>query len=422
MKTPSDKVQKINVFLLYLTIPLILLPPVYLPFTQNNLFTSPNLVRLISLFLLFSVLKFYQKGQAPKISRSLSSVALFYFFTQSLSVLNASDLPAFLSEYKNLVFSIIIFYVTILTISKKNVMGLLITFLVSGVAGMAYELLVYFYPTFIYSYLKPIFYDPYWAIFDYQYQRGRFFGDIFVEITIPFAFFALFIYRETLVKAAVVVFINLVSFLALVSNWRSKVLVLILGLLLSTLYYFRRSVRVVIVLSLSLIIFLGLALIVSRNIIGTNTLDRLLLSNKEDVQSIFSRFSYWKESINMMSSSPLTGVGLGNYFDYLPAVLQVNNRSSRLNPAGSFIVIDNPHNIFFTALANTGLLGFLSFIILTIYFLKTDWEINRISNSHVIPFIISFWGLFLYAILNPGTFFTFQFLFWFLRGTIYKLR
>jgi len=80
----------------------------------------------------------------------------------------------------------------------------------------------------------------------------------------------------------------------------------------------------------------------------------------------------------------------------------------------------DPHGIFFKIFAETGFLGLFSFLLILGYFLKNDIKI--LSSKEEIPkiFVVSFWTLFLYALVNPSYTTKYQVLFWLLRILVEK--
>jgi len=84
------------------------------------------------------------------------------------------------------------------------------------------------------------------------------------------------------------------------------------------------------------------------------------------------------------------------------------------------ILIDDPHNLFFSAYANTGFLGLSTLLILIVYFLLTDIMIFNKNEDVLKGYILVFWSVFIYALFNPWMYFQFFGLFWILRGIIEK--
>jgi O-antigen ligase len=152
--------------------------------------------------------------------------------------------------------------------------------------------------------------------------------------------------------------------------------------------------------------------VVSISTVGYNTFDRIInfdTFGSESKDAVLSRFKYWEEAYEIAISLPLFGIGLGNYFDHS----QIMKTSS--------VFIDNPHNYFMSVLVDTGFIGLLFFCLLIGYFIYSDTRSLKLNSSLQKTFIVSFWSLFIFSLLNPQDFYYFYFLFWLFRGVIYKL-
>lgn len=89
------------------------------------------------------------------------------------------------------------------------------------------------------------------------------------------------------------------------------------------------------IITLSVVILLGLALLFSRNL-------------TRESESIMVREALNNSALTMISHSPLIGVGLGNFLVKLPEVL----------PSRSVYFLQPVHNIYLLVLAETGIIGF----------------------------------------------------------------
>lgn len=422
MRNLLRKIPSINFALLCLILFFMRLPPVYLLPIGGSFFTSHSIARYLSLFILISsVLILFIKNKTLEIDKKLIILILFYFLTQSFSVVRSVNIPEYLLVYKNIIFGIVIFFVSLLVVNAKNAKTLISLLLITGVVNLFLETLIYFSPNFIYDYLQPFFDQKYWTYFAYQFQRGRFFGDILDEILVPLIFYFFTLQKKTVNKVLLLLYLSAISFFALLSNWRFKIVILVFSFSASLFFYFRKFKRYFIPSLFITAIFLFVAYNVSLKIVGFNTLDRLLLTNKKDIKSFTSRFAYWDESVKMALYSPLLGVGLGNYYDYLPEEVKLTDIQFMQIYSNTFYIKYDPHNIFFSVLANTGFLGLASYVLIICYFIQCDISSVRKSNPLLTSIVIVFWSLFAFAVLNPAMEFSYQFMFWFLRGTIYKM-
>lgn len=409
-----------RVGVLALAIFLIRLPPFYfLPF--GNLFMTHNLSNLlIGLLFCFLVLSiFVDKRREELIPSSIYIMAIF-IVSQSLSVLNAVNIKSYLSEYKDVTFAFFTFFVSFNLVNKKNVDLFIRIFIVTSFINLLFQFITYFYPQILINYLHPILYDKYFEFFKYQTNRGRFFGDSFDEIMIPFIILYLFRTNKIVLKLSYIILINAISFIVVVSNWRTKA-VMALYSILSSFYIFRNELKKYLtILILLMSVFMLAANYFSYAGSGGNVLNRLLMSEIEDTQTIVSRFEFWKEAASMGFSSPIVGVGLGNYFDNLNQSNKLKNMNSQTYK--EFILIDDPHNIFMSIFAETGTFGLVAVAIMFIYFFISDVMIMGSKDSLIQITIFSFWGLFIYSLLNPWLNSTYLIQFFFIRGISEKIR
>jgi O-antigen ligase len=259
-----------------------------------------------------------------------------------------------------------------------------------------------------------------------NFQRNRVYLEAYDEIFVPFLFY--FLMSEKNGKKSLwflFIFIGITIF-SFISNIRIRFLMLIVSLIASVIFLGRYLKKFLWLLFLVLLMFYFsyLALIKSK---GYTVLERVLLENKyEDVLTVSTRLERWVKAVEMGLSSPLLGVGLGNYYDNLessmkrptyPSLLIQKEKEAELGTL-------HPHNIFFNALAETGGLGLASLLLLFLYFLVRDIKIffkKYKEDLFVRSFIMSFWTLFLAAFFNPSTTVNFYVVFWFLRVAIERL-
>lgn len=91
---------------------------------------------------------------------------------------------------------------------------------------------------------------------------------------------------------------------------------------------------------------------------------------KDPHNSIVQRFYYWKASLNMIKDFPVMGVGWRKfgllYECYKPSLANISHYS---------------HNVFLQVMAETGLLGLLSFLGIIVVFLKRGLRQIRSNNE-----------------------------------------
>jgi len=409
------------VYVLSLAIFLIRLPPFYfLPF--GDLFMTHNLSSvLIGALFCYLILKmFINKRGGVSIPFPIYIMA-FFIVGQSLSIISASNVKSYLSEYKDVIFAFFTFFVSFHIINRKNVMMFINIFLLTSFISLLFQLITYFYPQILRNTIIPILYKKYFDFLQYQTNRGRFFGDSFDEIIIPFIFLYLFHTNKLITKFVYILFINIILFIVIISNWRTKALMAFYSIL-SSLFIFRKELKSYLILFvISIIVFiLAVGLLSNLKGKGGNVIDRLLLNEVEDAETIISRFAFWSDAVSMGLNNPITGVGLGNYLDNLSQRNKLNSMSS--TRTGKFVLIDDPHNIFMSIFAETGVLGLIGVILMFVHFFISDVSIFKAKNTITQLTILSFWGLFIYSLLNPWLNLTYLIQIFFIRGMSERIR
>jgi putative inorganic carbon (HCO3(-)) transporter len=81
------------------------------------------------------------------------------------------------------------------------------------------------------------------------------------------------------------------------------------------------------------------------------------IKSLEGLQSFDARFEIWKTAINSFISYPITGIGPGTFQDYFPPYPKWG--------------VPQPHNIFLAFLLQTGLVGFVGFMLILVWFFSS---------------------------------------------------
>jgi O-antigen ligase len=406
------------IFLLAIVIAIIRFPPFYFLFIKNSVLISYNLGRLILLILFVYLLI---KNRLFKMQKKLLIVILFYFLSISLSIISASNISAFLSVYKDIISSMVIFFITFSIVNKKSIYTIIKVLVITFIINLIFQSIVYFVPSIAKTYFFPILYDKYIHFYEFLANRGRFFGESFDEVLIPFVFIFLIQNKRLINKIIYSIYLSLMVFITVISSWRTKTLMLIFAMMNSTLLFLPQIKRYLGVFTILFLLSIFLSDKLSLKISGFNIYDRIFLEEPSN-PTIISRLNYWKEATEIGLSTPITGVGLGNFYDYLSnkskagrlRVFSINNIET--------MVIDDPHNIFFSTFANTGFLGLISFVILIIFFLITDLQVLGKQILYLKGALIAFWALFIFSLLNPAMYYSYLLFFWLLRGIIEKLK
>lgn len=350
--------------------------------------------------------------------KGLLFVVILYLISQSLSILSVLDVSAFLSVYKNILLGMITFYVVLsLDWREKNVKSLLIVFVVSSVVNIFYQCVVYFQIPYLYSMFSSVIYDKYFSFVEVQAQRPRFFIELCNEMTPPLMIYSFDKYTSHKKLSSVLLFVFLLSslYFSLVSNFRIILVVFLFCSLLSLWLLMKKNIKrffsVVVVLLMVVFILQNIS-IISQN---TTSLNRLSFGENEDIDTITGRFKMWTQALEMGLSSPLVGVGLGNFYDYVSKPHITSSTYQSLMK----VTLIHPHNIFVSAFSSTGVIGLFSTVLLFGYFLREDiyaFFKEKIGLKHYL--VISFWGLFISAQTGPRETVQFLVFFWILRGMI----
>ncbi len=417
MKNISDAA---SVYLLAITIFLLRLPSFYILPVSTSLLTTHNFARLLIAILLLRRFLFYKKQSKQNCFQNYLSfpLVLFFFFTQSLSVLNATNINNYLLSYKNLVFGLLLFYLLLITTNKHNIFIFIKTLVLSTIINLSVQTIALFYLPATFTLFQPFLYDKYWTFESYQASRGRFFGSSFDEIIIPFIILIFSKDKNWTRKLFYLVLIVLQVFISISSNWRTKSLLLFILLFASILGLLKKKVLMFLMVLISLFVANNYSLALFKY----NVFDRLNPNSRVDISTINARINYWKEAIDIGKSSPIIGVGYGNYFDNLSSKSKLASLSSQVDRIRALVLIDDPHNVIFYIFATSGLLGLLSWLMLISRFIYIDYKsIRKQNNPVLLSLIIAFWGLFAYGLFHPVTSFSYLALFWALRGYIEKL-
>lgn len=415
-------IQKTEFSLFLTAIFLLRIPPFFLvPFTSNPLLSSHSLGRYLIIWLFFSdLLLIFFNYKKLGIPRGALILVLFYFATQSLSVLEAINILAFMLQYKNLVFGLLIFITALLAIDNEKRLNLTVQVIISSiVANLIFQTIIYFQPMLLVRVLQQFLYESYWEVLRLNLERERFFVDIYDAALLPLIFMLALKVRRLKDKLLHGLLMAVVTFFALVSNFRTQLLMALFSLLISFALLLHRNVKKIAYVFIFLLVFY-IGFKVSLRIVGYNAFDRLLLQETEDVRTITGRFEHWQESIEMANGSPLLGVGLGNYYDNLSTKTVFTTSILNWKNTLGRITATHPHSIFFGTLAETGYLGLLSYLALLLYFFITDLKYLQLKKQAPLPFIISFWSLSIYAAFNPPVTLPYFLLFWLLRVFIIK--
>lgn len=413
--------QTVMFWLTALIFCLIRFPSIYIiPFAKSSLFLTHNIARaaIIILFLLALTVK---RNPFTKPQRLLLGVIAFYFFCASISVIAVDNIGSFFTVYKDLVISLMFGYGVYVSITKENLHRFFIVMLATTIIALIGEFLIYRYSAIFVTLFSNISNESYYSFFSYQFDRSRVFGDTFNEVLMPL-FFVAFTEGGLRQRIPAALFFCLSLFSTFVSGWRTKAMMFAFAFIASLVAFSRKHMLQILA---AVFIIMTMVSVANQLILSTgrvSIVERFFDLDSAQIKNDSTRLTYWKQAVDISLSSPVIGVGLGNFYDHLSQHEKMNNNSSRLSQTGRFVLINDPHDMFFSALANTGFLGLFSLIALTVSFFLADLMVWRQADNRLRSFIIAFWALFIYATLNPWMYFAYLVFFWFLRGLIEKTK
>ena len=422
-----NKIEKIitkySLPLFLFSLLLIKIPPFYLFFPiKSALLTTHMLARLIIL-ILFAILAFRQLVNKETIytpkAKALLVIFFVYFVFQSLSVISAVNATSFLQRYKNILFPGFFLFVAI-TI-RKHSKKVVFVFLVTAVFNFFYQMFMFWSPNLFRSLGEIFVYSGHLELVSINLERFRMFIETYDEIAIPFIFLLITIAKKRWQKLSVILLFLMVVAPSLLSNFRSRVLMLAVALIASFVLLQGKKIVPKLSLLASFLAISFLSIVLLNSFFGFSIIDRFALENeREDVRTISLRGRNIGESAEMGLAYPLFGVGLGNYYDHLPFSQKAKQSIFGWVRKEAEIASTNPHNIFAQTVAETGIVSLLFYVGILIYFAREDFRTMSARRASLLrkSFIISFWTLFIYSIFNPTTTLTYNTMFWVLRGMI----
>jgi len=419
--------EKLFLYFLFFSINL---PPFY--FISKTL----TINRIILIFVFSYLIKktinvVLNKKIKPTLTTFPKTVVFFLliFIIQSLSILSASNVKQFINKYEISVFFIALVFVFSRIFKKEKINFFITLIIISFIPLLIFETFLFFFPNLIKQVILPFLHPTASSLITYNIERGRNFVESFNFFLIPLLIYKVYTENKLFKLLLLSFLIYLILFLSIVSNFRLYLLLVIINLLISSVY-FKKSTAVRISFFLTIIVFATLMSGV-RIFSKSNIIDRFLLENQTDIKTLSGRINFWKKSIEIGLSHPLLGVGLGNYPEYFSKEI-TSLRFSTINKnimAGIIQVYDDPHNIFMSIFSETGFIGLLVFLMMFSYLIKLDFHFllfksslqNKNLSTIKTSFIISFWSLILYSFINPSNSMRFYFLLIISRIIIDKL-
>lgn len=154
---------------------------------------------------------------------------------------------------------------------------------------------------------------------------------------------------------------------ALMPMFRSVAITLLLALIIDTLWEqraSRRAWRMVLILASVGLIF-----------VAPLFLPDMLVEDRGGADNVYGRVAQFKQSIRVFADHPVTGVGFYNFHNF------VAGDQEYLESYEGVPSLDSPHNNLTQVLAETGVLGFVPYILAHILLFKAMWQLRRFSSS-----------------------------------------
>jgi hypothetical protein len=407
-------------------------PFYYFPFIRSFLFNTHTLARifiLLNLIIILSLL--WNKKINLNLDKKISILILFFFITLTLSIIFAININSFLISYKEFVFGIIFFINTLYILKARKKIELFVKFInITIFLNLFTMLIIYFFPNWL-KIFQFFIYEKYLDVLRVNLWRNRYFIEFLDFALLPFIFYQFFLFEnnykstsQRIKKITIgIVLFSFSIFFALISNFRTHILMLFFSLIFVFLFIFNKKTNLRIK-SLIIFFFLFFSLnFIVKNFFIKTTFERFNLQ-EEELGSIIGRFKMWDYAKEMFFSKTLIGVGLGNYYDYLPNKEKITFSLFEFSKLLNQVTLIDPHNIFFSLLSQAGILSNVFLLALIFYFLKKDYSFIKINDNKlnlIKTFIISFWSIFLYSLINPGITFHFWALFFVFRAVIINL-
>lgn len=372
--------------------------------------------------LIFLVTTYHLFIDKSNVSKSVAAkILLFYFVTQSVSIITAKDVTLFLKDYQNLFFNILIWFNAFILIQHHGNKNKFFSFtLFLGVVITVVEFIYYLFPNQFFAVGQLIIQNEVYETYQFDFGRDRYHLYLHTEMFLPFLIHYLFQLKKPSMYVLYLVVITISIVLSIVSKFRRKFIIAILGgaytlFTLKNEFFVQKSKAIIILIGICFIVIFGISLFGEKSY---TVIDRILLTEEQDIATIDTRKESLWRSIDLLSSSWITGVGMGNYQLYVSD----NNKtqiadsvSKRLYQRSSA----DPHSIISKTMAETGIVGLIGLSVMIIFFGIRDVKRYRFFQEWEIhPYITGFWLLALYSLFSPFTTVFVSGLFWYFRGVI----
>lgn len=415
--TKNNIINFIPLYLFLIAIVLFRIPSFYFLPGGSALFTTQVLARILIafVFLLKTTENLHTNGKifSDRKTRTIILLVMALFLVQSLSIVSAINYEAFLFRYlKDALPGLLTFFTFYFFRSEYR--KIIFAIVLPIIFNSLYQFITILDRNLFMDIAKNLIYDRHLSFILYNLGRGRIYIDTYDEAAIPL------LLTVNIVSSSFpsYLLLGITAFFSFISNWRIRIIMLFFSLV-STFIALKKVKTQLFLILLFIIFSIGyLVNLVSIRTLGFSFLDRLTLQEKvEDVISLSYRTEQIKSAFEMGLTSPF-GVGLGNYYD--------NLTTKAKTPAGLYDrnvqegTEGNLHNIFAAFIAESGYISLVLFLIILVMFVKSDIKTLKRKNKYKRAFVISFWTIFIFTLLNPNVGGAYQVFFWGTRGLLLK--
>jgi len=367
-------------------------------FYQRQIKVSKTLIYLLFLFLLSLLISTFVNGGKPLFFLKFLKILEFSFYALSCALLDSRKI--FSSVV--LVFSFSILWTSFLGVFqflKQQSLGLWFLgernfdITTPGISQLVFsgQLFLRPYATFPHPNLFGAYLALFlpWILFFLLKMKKEIKTFSFLLFTLNFGLLALFL---TFSRTSWLVGFSAIFFLLYNLGWQTK-----------QKFFSSQSRRVFFALA-SVFVFLSFWFV-----FGSFIQERFLSITTSDSHSLILRIKFIKAALFMFFSSPFFGLGPGNFIPNLPSFWQLQETIRILQPA---------HNLILLILAETGIFGALSFILLFGWTFFALFSLKKKYKEAVSLFILSLSSIFFLSMFDHY-FWTLQqglFIFWLVLG------
>ncbi|QQS44411.1 O-antigen ligase family protein [Candidatus Roizmanbacteria bacterium] len=414
------KKQKLELLFYLLSIFLLRVPIISIQ--GIPLFSTHVLAVAVILFLFSKAIFNTFREKKPLVSLSTETVVILTFFlTQGLSALYTVSISSFLNRFVKLSIALLLFMVTKRFLHKYSLYPYILnTLLISSAITVVFQIILYIAPDQYLTVMNFFQQVNLTSVTEANITYHKLFDDTYIESVLPIAFYQMQAGQTVLLRGLSTTLLYVTFIVSFISNFRYRLVSALFSLAASFITLTQHRLKIFLPI-LMISTFISLLILLDFIFLQTSAftiIDRFLLrSSVTDSSSLVWRLEMAKESIEMAKTFP-TGVGLGNFQDYLPFRNTNYTLFSSREVIAEGAITAGPHNIFFQTLGETGFPGLMALVAMLLVFLRKDIQTLHSQRSDKKAIIISFWTLVVMLQFFPGTNLSYYTLFFLLRALV----